>query len=79
MGLDLNALLVFSGVFGFGGALISLAISKWTAKQSDRRAGHRATCPCDGALGRVGYGLKRLFMSHPSLNELIAALREPSR
>jgi len=32
-GLDLNALLVFAGVFGFGGALISLAISKWTAKR----------------------------------------------
>ncbi len=29
-GLDL---LVFAGVFGFGGALISLAISKWTAKR----------------------------------------------
>ncbi|MGH8657270.1 MAG: protease HtpX [Gammaproteobacteria bacterium] len=32
-GLDLNALLVFAGVFGFGGALISLAISKWSAKR----------------------------------------------
>jgi heat shock protein HtpX len=32
IGLDLNALLVFAGMFGFGGALISLAISKWTAK-----------------------------------------------
>jgi heat shock protein HtpX len=31
IGLDLNALLVFAGMFGFGGALISLAISKWTA------------------------------------------------
>ena len=31
--LDLNALLVFSAVFGFGGSLISLAISKWTAKR----------------------------------------------
>lgn len=31
-GLDINALLVFSAVFGFGGALISLAISKWSAK-----------------------------------------------
>ncbi|MDX5409179.1 MAG: protease HtpX [Thauera sp.] len=31
-GLDLNALLVFSAVIGFGGSLISLAISKWTAK-----------------------------------------------
>lgn len=33
-GLDLNALLVFSAVIGFGGAFISLAISKWMAKRS---------------------------------------------
>ena len=34
-GIDLNikSLLLFSAVFGFGGALISLAISKWTAKR----------------------------------------------
>lgn len=31
--LDLNALLVFAAVFGFGGSLISLAISKWSAKR----------------------------------------------
>ena len=31
--LNLNALLVFSAVFGFGGSLISLMISKWTAKR----------------------------------------------
>lgn len=33
VGLDLNALLIFSAVFGFGGALISLMISRWTAKR----------------------------------------------
>jgi heat shock protein HtpX len=33
-GLDLNSLLIFSSVFGFGGAFISLAISKWMAKRS---------------------------------------------
>jgi heat shock protein HtpX len=33
-GLNLNALLVFAAVMGFGGAFISLAISKWTAKMS---------------------------------------------
>lgn len=33
-GLDLNALLIFSSVFGFGGAFISLAMSKWMAKRS---------------------------------------------
>jgi len=31
--LDLNALLIFAAVFGFGGSLISLAISKWSAKR----------------------------------------------
>lgn len=33
-GLNLNALLVFAAVMGFGGSFISLAISKWTAKMS---------------------------------------------
>ena len=33
-GLDLNSLLIFSSVFGFGGAFISLAMSKWIAKRS---------------------------------------------
>ena len=33
VGLDINSLLVFAAVFGFGGSLISLAISKWTAKR----------------------------------------------
>jgi heat shock protein HtpX len=32
--LDLQALLIFSAVFGFGGSFISLAISKWMAKRS---------------------------------------------
>ena len=31
-GLDLTSLLVFAGVIGFGGAFISLAMSKWSAK-----------------------------------------------
>lgn len=31
-GLDLYSLFVFAAIFGFGGALISLAISKWSAK-----------------------------------------------
>ena len=31
--LDLNSLLIFAAVFGFGGSFISLAISKWTAKR----------------------------------------------
>lgn len=32
-GLNLNNLLIFAAVMGFGGAFISLAISKWSAKQ----------------------------------------------
>src|SRR5690606_598646 len=32
-GLDYTNLLIFSAVFGFAGSLISLAISKWTAKR----------------------------------------------
>ncbi|MEO8003601.1 MAG: protease HtpX [Betaproteobacteria bacterium] len=31
-GLNFGALLVFAGVIGFGGSLVSLAISKWSAK-----------------------------------------------
>jgi heat shock protein HtpX len=33
-GMDLTGLLVISAIFGFGGAFISLLISKWTAKMA---------------------------------------------
>lgn len=33
VGLNMNALLVYAAVIGFSGSLISLAISKWTAKR----------------------------------------------
>jgi heat shock protein HtpX len=33
VGLDLYNLLVFAGVFGFGGSFLSLALSKWIAKR----------------------------------------------
>ena len=33
-GLNLGSLVIFAAVMGFGGSLISLAISKWTAKKS---------------------------------------------
>ena len=33
VGLDMTNLIIFAAVFGFGGAFISLAISKWTAKR----------------------------------------------
>ena len=32
-GLNMNSLLVFAAVFGFGGSFISLALSKWIAKR----------------------------------------------
>jgi heat shock protein HtpX len=32
VGLDMTALLIFAAILGFSGSLISLAISKWTAK-----------------------------------------------
>ena len=32
VGLNINSLLVFAAVFGFGGSFLSLMISKWTAK-----------------------------------------------
>ena len=35
-GLNLSALLVFAALFGFGGSLISLMLSKWMAKMSTR-------------------------------------------
>ncbi|MCW5605612.1 MAG: protease HtpX [Burkholderiales bacterium] len=33
VGIDFRSLLILSGVIGFGGSLISLAMSKWTAKR----------------------------------------------
>lgn len=34
--LDINGLLIFAALFGFGGSFISLVISKWTAKRMTR-------------------------------------------
>jgi len=36
LGLEMNTLLIISALFGFGGAFISLALSKWMAKRSMR-------------------------------------------
>ena len=55
-GLDLNALLVFAGVFGFGGALISLAISKWTAKRLTGSARVAIARQRRCAQGQIGHG-----------------------
>ena len=122
-GLNLGSLLVFAAVFGMGGAFISLAISKWSAKRMTgavpietpatpivmwfsrqrefradaggaRLAGRRKMIAAleklklaqeqpqlpekmaaFGISGGAGTGLKRLFLTHPPLDERIAALR----
>jgi heat shock protein HtpX len=33
-GINFTSLLIFGAVLGFGGAFVSLAISKWTAKRA---------------------------------------------
>ena len=50
-GLDFTSLLIFSAVIGFGGAIISLLISKWMAKMS---TGARVI---DGSEGTTEYWL----------------------
>ena len=51
--LNVNALVIFSGVFGFGGAFISLAISKWMAKTSySSREDRKNYCYCGLRTGR---------------------------
>lgn len=55
-GLNYQALLIFSAVFGFGGAFISLALSKWMAK---RATGARVIAsPANGTeswlVGKIG-------------------------
>jgi heat shock protein HtpX len=44
-GVDLNlqALLVFCALFGFGGAFVSLFLSKWMAKKIDAHSAHHTT------------------------------------
>ncbi len=33
-GINFSSLLIFGAILGFGGAFVSLAISKWTAKRA---------------------------------------------
>ncbi len=83
--LDMKALLVFAAVFGMGGSFLSLAISKWTAKRMtgalERLSGgvNQPHLPDQmaalGISGGIGQGMKRLFMTHPPMEERIAALR----
>jgi len=47
MDLNLNSLLVFAAVFGFGGSFISLMISRWTAK---RMTGAKVITQASGAM-----------------------------
>ena len=44
-GRTITGLLVFSAIFGFGGAFISLLISKWMAKMAMGVQGHRSSPP----------------------------------
>src|SRR5919106_1482369 len=57
-GIDYTSLLVFSAVIGFGGALISLLISKWMAKMS---TGARVI---DGSEGTTEYWLVEAVLGH---------------
>ena len=64
IGLDINSLLIFAAVFGFGGSFISLAISKWTAKRitgalleksgAARQRAAELAARIDAALGACG-------------------------
>ncbi len=92
-GLNLGSLLVFAAVFGMGGAFISLAISKWSAKRMTGAvpietpatpmeiwlAQEQPQLPekmaAFGISGGQGSGIRRLFMTHPPLDERIEALR----
>lgn len=119
-GLNLQSLLIFAAVLGFGGAFISLALSKWSAKRA-MVLGHEMAHVASGdmvtlsliqgvvnlfvmflsrvmiaALQRLALqhpqplpdklaafdiaaggasGIKRLFTTHPPLEERIAALQ----
>src|SRR5260221_14614367 len=62
-GGGLGGLLVFAAIFGFGGALISLALSKWTAK---RMTGVRViTAPQSGGEGWLVGRVQRLAGQGP--------------
>jgi hypothetical protein len=64
--LNPNALLVFAAIMGFEGARIPLAIARWTVKPA-----------AFGICGGRTEGIRRRFMTHPPLEERIAALQAP--
>ena len=78
-GLNLGSLLVFAAVFGMGGAFISLAISKWSAKRMT------GAVPIETPATPIvmWFSRQREFradaggarLTHPPLDERIAALR----
>jgi heat shock protein HtpX len=59
-GINFTSLLIFGAVLGFGGAFVSLAISKWTAKramgvqviESPRNADEASACQRSAASSR---------------------------
>ena len=73
----------------FGSAALGVEEDKVADQHQEIQAVSVTVCQCHaivvhlgthhGIAGGVGHGLKRLFMSHPSLDERIVALREPSR
>ncbi len=69
VGIDYNSLLVFSAVLGFGGSLISLAMSKWIAKRSTgaRVIGQPSNEIESWLLSRVGQHAQRAGIQMPEV------------
>ncbi|MDZ7760369.1 MAG: protease HtpX [Desulfovermiculus sp.] len=69
VGLNLQHLLIFAAVFGFGGAFISLAISKWMAKKmTGAKVIERPKNDTEAwLLNTVGNQAKRLGLSMPEV------------
>ena len=81
VGLDINSLLIFAAVFGFGGSFISLAISKWTAKRmtgakvieqpannTEQWLAAPGTCRCNTYIRRWRINFRFLNNCAPSLD-----------
>ncbi len=69
VGIDYNSLLILSAVIGFGGSLISLAMSKWIAKRSTgaRVIGQPSNEVESWLLGRVGQHAQRAGIQMPEV------------
>ena len=77
-GGSLTGLLWLSAIFGFGGAFISLALSKTMANFAMRV--QLIDQPRNDAEACIqGNGVSRVFMSHPPIEERIAALQADAR